>query len=100
METVMHILNSLSVIACLLIVGRLITFKKDGKRYRFFISLAVWVIINICVSIALWLIFAGFHSVLLAIVTTLFLYVFAIQLFICRGNFAALFYKNLIARQQ
>lgn len=94
----LQLLNSLSAVACFLIVIRLITFKKGDKRYRFFISLVVWVIINACVSIALWLIVSGFKSIFLAVIATIVLYAFSLQLFICRGNLAALFYNNPFAR--
>lgn len=95
---IIAILNLLSVVACFLIAIRLITFKKGNKRYRFFISLSVWLIINSCVSIAIWLIFSGFKSIFIALAVTAFLYVFAYQLFICHGNLAALFYKKTIVR--
>lgn len=95
---IISILNVLSVIACLLIAIRLITFKKGNKRYRFFISFSVWVIINSSVSIAIWLLFYGFKSLFPALASTIFLYAFAFQLFICQGNLAAIFYKTPVVR--
>jgi hypothetical protein len=90
----LQLLNSLSALACFLIVIRLITFKKGDKRYRFFISLVAWLIINASASIALWLIFAGFTSIFPALLVTAFLYAVAIKLIACRGNVAALFYMT------
>lgn len=90
----LQLVNSLAAIACLLIVVRLITFKKGDKRYRFFISLVAWLIINASVSVVLWLIFAGFTSIFPALLVTAFLYAVAIKLIACRGNVAALFHMT------
>lgn len=53
------VLNAGAVIAALIIAGRLLSFRRQGRRYKRHLNLLAWLLINLAIGLALLFIQRG-----------------------------------------
>lgn len=86
MELVTLIANCVAAIANTCIALSLLTFRRGHRRYRRFVSLCAWLLFNLSLSNAYWLLVVGLPSAACS-VTAACLYVFLAYRFLhSRGN--------------
>lgn len=83
-------LNACAVLAALLIAGRLLSFRRRGRRYKRHLNLLAWLLINLSISLALLFIQRGlppapFDTLLTAALALITVWVWHVQ-----GNVADL----------
>lgn len=84
------VLNACAVLAALIIAGRLLSFRRRGRRYKRHLNLLAWLLINAAISLALLLIQQGLPAAPFDVLLTAALALAATWVWHAQGNVAQL----------
>lgn len=90
MNTITELSNWLASFFCLLVALRLITYRRGQRRHYYLIAIASWLLINIHLGAALWLLLKGPNNCWLALLNLICLIGFSQKLFKAKGDLARL----------
>lgn len=99
MQTLVDLINLMAGLCNLVIVIRLLTYRRGHRRHSYAISVLAWVLINLNLAWCLFLILHGISHPLLALLNLLFALGFAFKLLKTKGNIAPFFQLNTTMRQ-
>lgn len=86
MQTITDISNLIAGLCSLIVVIRLLTFKRGHRQHSYWIAALSWLLINLNLGGFLFLLFCGIPQPFLALLNMVFTLGFTIKLIKTKGN--------------